>query len=171
MQGNKRLATYFGLFVSLILPFILHYTAFHLPLLMYIVMKWILVFFLLLLIVLFRESRNLDSIGFRKPSWGDLIYGFPGFVVGAILFVITSYLLVLLGLRTTSPGILRIAEIPFSIRGTDGSNSRNHGGDTLPRLSHRETLRAYREYVYCRIPSLARIHTAPCIFPRSGWSH
>lgn len=45
-----------------------------------------------------------------------MIFGFPGFVVGAILFVITSYLLVLFGLRTTSPGILRIAEIPFSIR-------------------------------------------------------
>ena len=113
MKGNRPLPVYFGLFVSLILPFTL--PALHMPLQMYMVMKWGLVL-LLILIVLFWEGRNLDSMGFRKPSWGDLIYGFLGFVVGVILFVITSYLLVLFGLKTTSPGILRIAEIPFSIR-------------------------------------------------------
>ncbi|MHB1415427.1 MAG: CPBP family intramembrane glutamic endopeptidase [Chloroflexota bacterium] len=78
-------------------------------------MEWILTIGLLML-VLFWERKPLESIGWRKMSWGDLLWALVAFLVGIVAFAITTPIVSALGLGGTGSGIEQLARIPIGWR-------------------------------------------------------
>jgi len=70
----------------------------------------------LLALVRYWERLPLSSIGLRRPSGRDLLWGVVGFVLGAITFVFTGPLVQALNLETTTPGIAKLATLPVWFR-------------------------------------------------------
>jgi len=77
--------------------------------------EWILTI-ILFLIILRWERVSLSSIGIKKTSKGDIIWGMVGFLVGVLSFIITAPIVVGLGLDTTGVGIERLTSIPILMR-------------------------------------------------------
>jgi membrane protease YdiL (CAAX protease family) len=123
MSKRQQITTFVGLFVALGLPFVLDLLFGRRPedlaipsrAVLFIVEEWILAFGLLG-IVLLLERQSLSSIGIKKMSWHDVLWGVVGFIVGAFSFILTTPLVNALGLSTTSGGIARLAQIPLVLR-------------------------------------------------------
>ncbi len=71
---------------------------------------------ILLGIVFFWEHRTLASIGLKRMTGRDALWGVVGFVVGALTFIFTLPLVNALGLGTTSEGIAQLAQTPIALR-------------------------------------------------------
>lgn len=123
MDKRERITTFAGLFIALGLPFILDLLLRRRPedlaipsrAGLFAVEEWILAFSLLGL-VLFGEKKPLSSIGIKKLSWNDVLWGAVGFIVGALSFVLTTPIVTSLGLSTTSGGIARLAQMSLALR-------------------------------------------------------
>ncbi len=126
MSKKRQIATFVGLFVALGLPFVISAPnllsgARREDLLMpsqvglLIAQEWAVVL-VLLAIVFFWEKQSWTSIGVKKMSWRDVLWGVIGFVVGAFSFVLTIPVVTALGLGTTSSGIGQLAQIPLGLR-------------------------------------------------------
>lgn len=126
MSKKQQIATFVGLFVALGLPFVIN----GLELLLgarredsltpsraglLIVEEWA-VALVLLAIVFLWEKQSLASIGIKKMSWQDVLWGVIGFIVGAFSFILTVPVVNALGLGATSGGILQLAQIPIALR-------------------------------------------------------
>lgn len=70
----------------------------------------------LLALVLLWERLPLASIGFRRPTWRDLVWGLVGFVLGALVFALTTPLVQALGLGDTGMGIAQLARLSLPFR-------------------------------------------------------
>lgn len=123
MNKRRWIATAVGLFVALGLPSILGLLLGQRPgdlaiprrALILVAEEW-LVTLVLLGIVLLWEKQPLTSIGLKRPSWGDALWGVVGFIVGAISFMFTTPLVEALGLSTTTAGIAELAQTPIALR-------------------------------------------------------
>ncbi|GIW33948.1 CPBP family intramembrane glutamic endopeptidase [Meiothermus sp.] len=123
MNKKQKIATFVGLFVALGLPFVLDLLLGIRPedmaipsrVILFVTEEWTLAF-VLLGIVLLWERQSLASIGIKKVSWRDLLWGVLGFIVGAFSFILTMPLVNALGLGTTSSGISQLAQIPIVLR-------------------------------------------------------
>lgn len=123
MNRKQKIVTFAGLFVALGLPFVLDLLLGRRPedltipsrTLLFIAEEWILAL-TLLGIVLLWERQSLASIGIKKLSWRDFLWGVGGFVVGAFSFILTMPLVHALGLGTTVGGISQLAQIPIVLR-------------------------------------------------------
>ena len=125
MMHVKRPAdvTLVGLFVALVLPFVLTrlfggqskelWSSSHA--IVTIVQEWA-VALILLGIVFFWERRTLASIGITRMTWRDVLGGLAGFVVGALSFIFTTPFIMALGLGTTSTGIGQLAQTSIALR-------------------------------------------------------
>lgn len=71
---------------------------------------------LLLAVILFWEHQPLSSIGFRKMSWRDALWGIAGFLLGALTFIITTPIVQAFNLGTTGGGIAQLATVPLGLR-------------------------------------------------------
>lgn len=71
---------------------------------------------ILLGIVFFWEHRTLASIGLKRMTGRDALWGVVGFVIGALTFIFTLPLVNALGLGTTSEGIAQLAQTPIALR-------------------------------------------------------
>jgi len=120
---QPSLATLVGLFVALGLPFVLS-LAFGgrseglwnpSRVIITIVKEWA-VTLILLGIVFFWERRAPASIGIKRITGRDVLWGLLGFIVGALSFIFTLPLVNALGLGTTSEGIARLAQTPIAWR-------------------------------------------------------
>ncbi len=80
-----------------------------------LLVQWLLTL-LILALVLFWERLPLTSIGLKRPSGKDLLWGFLGFIIGAITFILTSPLVQALNLTTTTPGIHELAQLSLGMR-------------------------------------------------------
>ncbi len=122
-KRQTRLATWVGLFVALVAPFLLDLILGRRPddmanpsrVLVFIAEEWALAL-ALLAIVLFWERKPLASLGLVKMTGRDWLWGILGFVVGAISFILTGPILNALGLGTTTAGILELAQVPILLR-------------------------------------------------------
>lgn len=120
---KQRIATYAGLFVALGLPFISDMLLGKRPgdmaissrVILTIAQEWILAL-ILLGIVFFWEHQSSASIGIKKMSGFDMLWGVVGFVVGALSFILTMPIVNALGLGTTSVGITQLAQVPIFLR-------------------------------------------------------
>ncbi|HXF86240.1 MAG TPA: type II CAAX endopeptidase family protein [Anaerolineales bacterium] len=123
MNKKQHLLTFTGLFIALGLPFVLDLllskrlenVAFSSQAIFSILKDWILVF-VLAGIIIFGERQPLASIGIKKMSWRDVLWGILGFMIGALSFVLTAPLVSALGLGTTSGGISQLAQTPILLR-------------------------------------------------------
>ena len=123
MKRQPWLARNAGLFVALGLPFIFDMLLGKRPedmaipskVFLAIVEEWFLVA-VLLIIVVFWERRPIDSIGIRKMTGRDILWGVIGFLIGALSFILTMPLVQGLGLETTSAGIGQLARVPIFLR-------------------------------------------------------
>lgn len=123
MRQKERVTTFVGLFIALGLPFVLDLWLGKRPedlaipsrAGLFAAEEWVLALGLLGL-VLFWEERTLGSIGIKKMTWRDALWGVVGFVIGAFSFVLTTPLVSALGLGTTSGGIARLAQMPLALR-------------------------------------------------------
>lgn len=81
-----------------------------------VVADWTLTFALLALVLLWKRLP-LASIGFRRPTWRDLVWGLAGFVLGVLAFALTTPLVQALGLGDTGTGIAQLARlaVPFRV--------------------------------------------------------
>ncbi len=119
----QHIATAVGLFVALVVPFlvdvVIKRSADDLSkpdrIVLILILDWTITL-ALLAIMLCWEREPLRSIGIRKTSGKDLLLAFGAFVIGAITFIVTGPLVQVLGLNTTSAGIERLAEVPFFLR-------------------------------------------------------
>lgn len=119
----RQRATFFGLFVALILPFLLDLAigkrtsdlASQTRVIVAIAEEWGLVA-LLLGVILFWERQALATIGIKRMSGRDVAAGILGFLLGALSFVLTTPLIGFLGLETTSTGISKLAQVPVALR-------------------------------------------------------
>jgi membrane protease YdiL (CAAX protease family) len=120
---RPSLATLVGLFVALGLPFVLtllfggRSEGLWNPsrVILTIAEEWA-VTLILLGVVFFWERRTLASIGVKRMTGRDVLWGGVGFVVGALSFIFTSPLVNALGLGTTSGGITQLAQTPIAWR-------------------------------------------------------
>jgi len=120
---QQRMATFVGLFIALGLPFLLVLAFGKLPedmaipsrALLTIAEEWILAL-ILLSIVFFWEHQSPGSIGIRKMSGRDVLWGVGSFILGALSFILTTPIVNALGLETTSSGIARLAQVPLVLR-------------------------------------------------------
>ena len=120
---RQRIATFVGLFVALGMPFVLDLLLRKRPgdmaipsrVILSIAEEWILVL-ILLGIVFFWERQSPESIGIKKMSGRDVLWGIVGFIVGALSFIFTMPIVHALGLETTSAGIAQLAQIPIFLR-------------------------------------------------------
>lgn len=71
---------------------------------------------ILLAIVFLWERQSLASIGIKKMSWRDVLWGVIGFIVGAFSFILTIPVVNALGLGATSGGISQLAQLPLALR-------------------------------------------------------
>lgn len=119
----RRQATAVGLFVALGLPFLVDIATGRSAedlsqpsrIVLMISLEWFIAL-VLVAIVLFWERQPLGSIGIRMPARKDITLAFLAFIVGALTFVVTAPVVQALGLQTTSPGIERLAQVPFILR-------------------------------------------------------
>jgi membrane protease YdiL (CAAX protease family) len=119
----RQRATFFGLFVALILPFLLDLAigkrtsdlASQTRVIVAIAEEWGLVA-LLLGVILLWERQALATIGIKRMSGRDVAAGILGFLLGALSFVLTTPLIGFLGLETTSTGISKLAQVPVALR-------------------------------------------------------
>jgi membrane protease YdiL (CAAX protease family) len=122
-KNQTRIAMWVGLFVALVLPFLLDLILGRKPedmaipsrVVITIVEEWA-VAILLLAIVIFWERQSLASLGIKKMTGRDWLWGILGFVIGAISFMLTGPIVNALGLGTTSAGIMQLAQVPFLLR-------------------------------------------------------
>ncbi|MER3513044.1 MAG: CPBP family intramembrane metalloprotease [Chloroflexota bacterium] len=120
---QQRAATFVGLFIALGLPFLIDLLLGKRPtdlavpsrVVVFIIEKWI-VALALVSLVLFWECQSLGSIGIKKMSGRDLLWGVIGFFVGAVSFILTAPIVNALGLGTTSAGIAQLAQVPVALR-------------------------------------------------------
>ena len=120
---RQPVVTFVGLFAALGLPFVLDLLFGKRPedlaipsrVVFTIAEEWALVF-VLLCIVLFWERQSLISIGIKRMSGRDLLWGVVGFVVGALSFILTTPIVNALDLGTTSGGIAQLAQVPVALR-------------------------------------------------------
>lgn len=120
---QQRAVTFVGLFIALGLPFLIDLllgkrpTDLAIPsrVVAFIIEEWIIALALVFL-VLFWERQSLGSIGIKKVSGRDLLWGVIGFFVGAVSFVLTDPVVKALGLGTTSGGIAQLAQVPVALR-------------------------------------------------------
>lgn len=116
-------ATLAGLFVALLLPFILtslfggrnevSWTSSRV--IVTIAQEWG-VTLILSGIVIHWERRTLASIGLARVTWRNALWGVIGFIAGTFVFVFTAPLMDALGLGTTSAGIEQLAQTPIWLR-------------------------------------------------------
>ncbi len=119
----KRTATFIGLLVALVFPFLLDALlgkrmedlANPSRVVLSIVEEWALAI-LLICIILFWERQPLSSIGIKKMAGRDWLWGILGFIGGALVFIFTTPIIVALGLKTTSAGIGQLAQVPIALR-------------------------------------------------------
>ncbi len=119
----KRTATFIGLLVALVFPFLLDALlgkrmedlANPSQVVLSIVEEWALAI-LLICIILFWERQPLSSIGIKKMAGRDWLWGILGFIGGALVFIFTTPIIVALGLKTTSAGIGQLAQVPIALR-------------------------------------------------------
>ena len=71
---------------------------------------------ILLGVIFFWERQTLASIGIKRMTGHDVLWGVVGFVVGALSFIFTLPLVNALGLGTTSEGITQLAQTPIALR-------------------------------------------------------
>lgn len=71
---------------------------------------------LVLLIVVFFEKAPLSSVGFRELSGREFFWGFVGFLVGAVVFIVTGPLVHFFNWGTTSQGIAWLSVLPLWFR-------------------------------------------------------
>jgi membrane protease YdiL (CAAX protease family) len=120
---RQQVATFAGLFVALVFPFILDLLFGKRPedlaipsrVVFGIVEEWAIAL-VLLCIVLLWERQPLASIGIKKMSGRDVLWGVIGFVVGGFSFILTAPLVNALNLGTTSIGISQLAQVPIALR-------------------------------------------------------
>lgn len=120
---RRHLPTIIGLFVALGLPFILmlYLGSVRVPVadtsrvILSLARAWGSTIALLIL-VLFWERQSLSSIGTRKMSGKDALWGLAGFLLGVLTFMITTPLIKAINLSAVESGISRLAEIPLSLR-------------------------------------------------------
>lgn len=123
MSNKQKVATFVGLFIALGMPFVLDLLLGKRPedlaipsrAIVFVVEEWVLAL-ALLGVVLFWEKQPLASIGIKKVTWRDVLWGLVGFIIGALTFVLTAPLVNALGLGTTSAGILELAQMPIALR-------------------------------------------------------
>ncbi len=126
MNKKRQIATFVGLFVALGFPFVIY--ALNLlsgirreDLLMpsrvglLIAEEWGAALVLLAIVFLW-EKQSWTSIGIKKMSWQDILWGVIGFMVGAFSFILTTPVVIALGLGTTSGGISQLAQVPLALR-------------------------------------------------------
>lgn len=119
----KKIATFVGLFIALGAPFLLDWLLGKRPedlavpwrVVLSIAEEWILAV-VVILIVLFWERQPLSSIGIKKITGRDWLWGILGFIAGALVFIFTTPIIVALGLKTTSAGIGQLAQVPIVLR-------------------------------------------------------
>ena len=120
---QKKTATFLGLFIALGAPFLLDWLLGKRPadlaipwrVILSIAEEWILAI-IIICIVLFWERQPLSSIGIKKMAGRDWLWGILGFFAGALVFVLTTPIIVALGLKTTSAGIGQLAQVPIILR-------------------------------------------------------
>jgi len=112
-------ATLVGLFVALGLPYFLTLLfgdgSAGLSALSPVASEWVITL-ILLGIVFFWEHQSLASLGIKRVTWGSVLWGVAGFIVGAVSFIFTTPLVNALGLSSTSPGIMQLAQTPIALR-------------------------------------------------------
>lgn len=122
-ENRYPIATFAGLFIALIFPFVLDLLlgrrsedlANPARAGLFLIEEW-LVALILLGIVLLWERQPLASIGIKKMSWRDVMWAIVAFLAGAVSFVFTAPIINALGLGTTSGGITQLAQVPISLR-------------------------------------------------------
>ena len=124
MSKKQQIATFVGLFVALGLPFVINGLGLLLgvrredllrPSGLLMIEEWAVTIVLLAIIFLW-EKQSLASIGIKKMSWQDVLWGVVGFVIGAFSFILTGPVVNALGLGTTSDNILQLAQSPIALR-------------------------------------------------------
>jgi membrane protease YdiL (CAAX protease family) len=122
MRPERRAATWIGLSLALGAPIVLalalgsaRRTGGDVSFVRTIVVDWVFAI-LLLAIVRFGERLSLSSIGLRRVSVGDVLWGVGGFVLGGLVFAVTTPLVQLFGLGDTSQGIARLAQSSMGLR-------------------------------------------------------
>ncbi|MGQ9458791.1 MAG: lysostaphin resistance A-like protein, partial [Anaerolineae bacterium] len=70
----------------------------------------------LLGIVFLWERQPLASLGIKRMTWRDALWGLAGFIAGALSFLFTTPLVHALGLGTTSGGIAQLTQTPIAWR-------------------------------------------------------
>jgi len=123
---RPSLATLVGLFVALGSPFVLTLLfggrskglwnpSRVISIIIAIAEDWA-VTLILLGIVFFWERRILASIGVKRMTGRDVLWGVVGFVIGGLSFIFTLPLVNALGLGTTLGGIAQLAQTPIPLR-------------------------------------------------------
>lgn len=123
MNKKQQIAAFVGLFIALGMPFVLDLLLGKRPgdlaipsrAILFVAEEWVLAL-VLLGVVLFWEKQPLASIGIKKVTWRDVLWGLVGFIIGALTFVLTAPLVNALGLGTTSVGILELAQMSIALR-------------------------------------------------------
>lgn len=123
MSKKQQGAAFVGLFIALGMPFVLDLLLGKRPgdlaipsrAILFVAEEWVLAL-VLLGVVLFWEKQPLASIGIKKVTWRDVLWGLVGFIIGALTFVLTAPLVNALGLGTTSAGILELAQMSIALR-------------------------------------------------------
>lgn len=123
MSKKQQGAAFVGLFIALGMPFVLDLLLGKRPgdlaipsrAILFVAEEWVLAL-VLLGVVLFWEKQPLASIGIKKVTWRDVLWGLVGFIIGALTFVLTAPLVNALGLGTTSVGILELAQMSIALR-------------------------------------------------------
>jgi membrane protease YdiL (CAAX protease family) len=119
----KYLSSIVGLFIAFILPFafslclrVAHYQFTDTSRYVLSMVRLWSVTLLLLAVILLWERQSLSSIGIRKTTWNDVLWGFVGFLLGALVFGITTPVIKALHLTGTESGILQLGKLPILFR-------------------------------------------------------
>jgi len=120
---NFVLPIFIGLIISLVLNFIINlYIGLNpynlvenFKIILGQMSNWFIVI-ILFLIVLFWEKNSLVSLGLKKITFKNLIWGFIGLILGFIIFFISDLLINFLDLVSQSSKGVNLLLIPFSIR-------------------------------------------------------
>lgn len=80
-----------------------------------LIKDWIVVLALIGL-TLMLERRSLASMGFRRPTWKQMAWGFVVFLAGGLVFTLGRSLLASLSTGTTEEGVRTLADLSLAIR-------------------------------------------------------
>jgi len=108
-----------GLVLSLLMPLVLSFVfggEWNIKRMLFIIIGQITLTIILLMIVFFWEREKWNSIGLKRMSAKDVIWGITGFFLGVLSFMISQPILKIMGLNTTLEGIERLMDIPILIR-------------------------------------------------------